>query len=356
MNTCDLRQKRQRLGALGNGLSRVAAVALGAWLAWAPPSSAFHGSTLDPQSKHALLAAQPSPLPPAASSPQPIAGAQGGAAGGSRPPLPYSPSPQPSPPSPSQASLVQAVTAEEYAYHRQTGQYIPPTQDNLRLLMQRIGAPEEARNFVWGLLLRYANDTQSPPAVKDAEDYVQGEGGLTLHLDAPHEPNCKHAVVGEGLSHGPSLSRELSHAIAAEEYAYYQRTRRYIPANGTNVCLLMRKIGARPDKFGEGKILKEMREYSQGRRKPPSPPTEGGRDTLPPPTNQSRESQGQGNPAPPPDQSGESRAQADPELCQKARQDHAKCMQEAREAADLGHQSIAASMRATCAQFLSLCQ
>ena len=54
MSTCDLRQKKQRLGALGSGLSRAAAVALGAWLAWVPPSSAFHDSALDPQSKHAL--------------------------------------------------------------------------------------------------------------------------------------------------------------------------------------------------------------------------------------------------------------------------------------------------------------
>jgi hypothetical protein len=45
---------RARLRATGHRLARVAAVALGAWLAWAPPSSAFHDSALDPQSKHAL--------------------------------------------------------------------------------------------------------------------------------------------------------------------------------------------------------------------------------------------------------------------------------------------------------------
>jgi hypothetical protein len=54
MNTGTIRPKRPRLGAMGSGLARVAAVAIGAWLAWATPSIAFHNSGLDPQSKQLL--------------------------------------------------------------------------------------------------------------------------------------------------------------------------------------------------------------------------------------------------------------------------------------------------------------
>jgi hypothetical protein len=84
----------------------VAALALGAGLVWVLPSDAFNPTT----------------------------SGQEGAAGGSRQPLPYN-IPPPPPSSPSLASLGQAVQAEEYAFHRQTGQYIPATQDNLLALI-----------------------------------------------------------------------------------------------------------------------------------------------------------------------------------------------------------------------------
>jgi len=45
---------RARRRAVGQRLALVAAVTLGTWLLWVPPSGAFHDSALDPQSKQAL--------------------------------------------------------------------------------------------------------------------------------------------------------------------------------------------------------------------------------------------------------------------------------------------------------------
>jgi hypothetical protein len=88
--------------AVGQHLARLMALALGVWLLWAPPSSAFYDSAPDPQ------------------------------------------------------EILRAVEAEEQAYYQQTGRYIPATVRNLLVLMQRIGSPKRATNLVWRLMQQYA--------------------------------------------------------------------------------------------------------------------------------------------------------------------------------------------------------
>jgi hypothetical protein len=88
--------------AVGQHLARLMALAIGAWVLWAPPSSAFYDNALDPQ------------------------------------------------------KILRAVEAEEQAYYQQTGRYIPATERNLRVLMQRINAPAQAAKFVWQLMQKYA--------------------------------------------------------------------------------------------------------------------------------------------------------------------------------------------------------
>jgi hypothetical protein len=232
---------------------------------------------------------------------------------------------------------VRAVEAEEHAYYQQTGQYIPATQDNLRVLLQRIGAPEQAAEFVWGLMLSYAKGTRQASSPRE---YVRGKGDLLLDWSAGRVSQCRYELVGRGI-----VGELLDRAVEAEEHAYYQQTVRYIDTNHTNLCILMERIGAEKNPGVQKLIWEKMQKYMQDRHDAPLPQTEGG-SPLPPPQ---------------PGQSSEAQTQVDPETCQQACRDYQKCMQDAREAGLLSQKteerslSLGASTRATCSLFRDLC-